>query len=314
MLKIPFILHEQNSYPGIVTKIFSKDAKAVFLGFKNAEKFLNKTNTIFTGNPVLLNKNKSMTINLNNELRTLLVFGGSQGSQFLNEKIKIALENHKLDFMNVIWIVGKNNYESLKHFESENIIIYDYCDSMPFLYENVNLVLSRSGAMTISELIKFKKPSILVPFKFSSENHQHFNAKFLHDNFCSKLIEEDNFGNETFISTLRNISQNDRILDSMKPDHEEPIRFQIAEAVYNFVEQKRLNECDMEGSKLILSQMLGVEQSVPMEDLMRHRETKAKNSVTHVDPVLSATQVMNIYSEDDFDEQFEALSAELAEE
>jgi len=51
-----------------------------------------------------------------------------------------------------------------------------------------------------------------------------------------------------------------------------------------------------------------------MEDLMRHRETKAKNSVTHVDPVLSATQVMNIYSEEDFDEQFEALSAELAEE
>ena len=103
-------------------------------------------------------------------------------------------------------------------------------------------------------------------------------------------------------------------LDSMKPDHEEPIRFQIAEAVYNFVEQKRLNECDMSGSKLILSQMLGVEQSVPMEDLMRHRGTKAKNSVTHVDPVLSATQVMNIYSEEDFDEQFEALSAELAEE
>ena len=103
-------------------------------------------------------------------------------------------------------------------------------------------------------------------------------------------------------------------LDSMKPDHEEPIRFQIAEAVYNFVEQKRLNECDMSGSKLILSQMLGVEQSVPMEDLMRHRETKAKNSVTHVDPVLSATQVMNIYSEEDIDEQFEALSAELAEE
>ena len=61
-----------------------------------------------------------MTINLNNELRTLLVFGGSQGSQFLNEKIKIALENHKLDFINVIWIVGKNNYRVIKHLESKN--------------------------------------------------------------------------------------------------------------------------------------------------------------------------------------------------
>jgi len=103
-------------------------------------------------------------------------------------------------------------------------------------------------------------------------------------------------------------------LDSMKPDHEEPLRFQIAEMVYNAVQQRRLAECDMEGSKAVLAQMMGVEQVLPMEDLMKHRETVAKNDTTHVDPVLSATQVVNVYSEDDFDEQFEALSAELAEE
>ena len=99
-----------------------------------------------------------------------------------------------------------------------------------------------------------------------------------------------------------------------KPDHEEPLRFQIAEMVYNAVQQRRLAECDMEGSKAVLAQMMGVEQVLPMEDLMKHRETVAKNDSTHVDPVLSATQVVNIYSEEDFDEQFEALSAELAEE
>ena len=103
-------------------------------------------------------------------------------------------------------------------------------------------------------------------------------------------------------------------LDSMKPDHEEPLRFQIAEMVYNAVQQRRLAECDMEGSKAVLAQMIGIEQVLPMEDLMKHRETVAKNDSTHVDPVLSATQVVNIYSEEDFDEQFEALSAELAEE
>ena len=103
-------------------------------------------------------------------------------------------------------------------------------------------------------------------------------------------------------------------LDSMKPDAEEPLRFQIAEQVYNAVMQKRLNECDMEASKLVLAQMMGIEQVLPMEDLMKHRETKAKNDTTHVDAVLSATQVVNIFSEEDFDEQFEALSAELAEE
>ena len=103
-------------------------------------------------------------------------------------------------------------------------------------------------------------------------------------------------------------------LDSMKPDTEEPLRFQIAEQVYNAVMQKRLNECDMESSKVVLAQMMGVEQVLPMEDLMKHRETVARADTTHVDPVLNATQVVNIFSEDDFDEQFEALSAELAEE
>ena len=103
-------------------------------------------------------------------------------------------------------------------------------------------------------------------------------------------------------------------LDSMKPDHEEPIRFQIAHQVYNAVRRSRLVECDMEASKAVLAQMMGIEQTVPMEDLMKHRETKAKASITQVDPVLSATQVVSIFSEEDFDEQFEALSAELAKE
>ena len=239
MLKIPYVLHEQNSYPGVVTKFFSKNAKAVFLGFKDAEKYLNKTNAIFSGNPVLLHKSKSININMNNDLRTLLVFGGSQGSQFLNQKIKIALENDKLDFINVVWIVGKNNYESLKHLKRKNIIIYDYCNEMSSLYQNVDLVLSRSGAMTIAELIKFEKPSILVPFKFSSENHQHFNAKFLQDNFCSKLIKEDDFNDETFVSTLKNLSQDDRILGSMKSNFKNVNVPDTLSIISNFIMEKK---------------------------------------------------------------------------
>ena len=239
MLKIPYLLHEQNSYPGVVTKIFSKDAKAVFLGFKNAEKYLKKTNTIFSGNPVLIKESKNMNINMNNHLRTLLVFGGSQGSQFLNDKIKLAVENDKLDFLNIIWIVGKNNYELLKHLKSKNVIIYDYCNEMSSLYQNVDLVLSRSGAMTVAELIKFEKPSILVPFKFSSENHQHFNAKFLQDNFCSKLIKEDDFNEETFVSTLRNLFQDDRILGSMKSNFKNINNPDTLSIISNFIMEKK---------------------------------------------------------------------------
>ena len=103
-------------------------------------------------------------------------------------------------------------------------------------------------------------------------------------------------------------------LDSMKPDDEEPIRLQIARYVYNAVQSSRLKECPMEASKQVLAQMIGIEQSVDMIELMKHEQNVTMMESTHVDPTLSATQIVNIFSEDDFDEQFEALSAELAED
>ena len=103
-------------------------------------------------------------------------------------------------------------------------------------------------------------------------------------------------------------------LDSMKPDDEEPMRLQIARYVYGAVQNSRLKECPMEASKQVLAQMIGIEQSVDMIELMKHEQNQAIMDTTHVDPTLSATQIVNIFSEDDFDEQFERLSAELAED
>ena len=103
-------------------------------------------------------------------------------------------------------------------------------------------------------------------------------------------------------------------LDSLKPETEEPLMFQIAQQVYSAVEKGKLEECDMSSTTLVLSGMLGQVQTVPMEALMKHKEAMAKKSIQNVDPVVNATTVVNVYSEDDFDEQFEALSAALSEE
>ena len=100
----------------------------------------------------------------------------------------------------------------------------------------------------------------------------------------------------------------------MKPETEEPLMFQIAEQVYSAVEKGKLEECDMSSTTLVLSQMLGQVQTVPMEALMKHKEAMAKKGIQNVDPVVAATTVVNVYSEDDFDEQFEALSKALSEE
>tara|TARA_B100000287_G_scaffold83688_1_gene76355 strand:+ start:1524 stop:1997 length:474 start_codon:yes stop_codon:yes gene_type:complete len=103
-------------------------------------------------------------------------------------------------------------------------------------------------------------------------------------------------------------------LDDLKPEKEEPLMFQIADQVYNAVETGRLHECDMADTTLQLSNILGQVQTVPMEELMKHKEAMNKKNIQNVDPVVQATTVVNVYSEDDFDEQFEALSAALAEE
>ena len=103
-------------------------------------------------------------------------------------------------------------------------------------------------------------------------------------------------------------------LDTMRPESEEPLHFQIASRVVSQVQRKKLEECDMEASKIVLAQMMGVEQEIDVMSMVKHQETMNRKESPSTDPICQSTQIMNIYSEDDFDEEFEALSAALAEE
>ena len=106
-------------------------------------------------------------------------------------------------------------------------------------------------------------------------------------------------------------------LDSMQPEEVEPLRFQVADAVYSAVANSRVQEVDMTGSLAALNAIIDTEQSVPMIDLMKHHEAVAKANPQNIDPVagaINSTQVINVYNEDDFDLQFEALTQALAEE
>ena len=100
----------------------------------------------------------------------------------------------------------------------------------------------------------------------------------------------------------------------MRPESEEPLHFQIASRVVSQVQRKKLEECDMEASKIVLAQMMGVEQEIDVMSMVKHQETMNRKESPSTDPICQSTQIMNIYSEDDFDEEFEALSAALAQE
>ncbi len=240
IFNIPYFIHEQNSFPGIVTRIFGKKAKVIFIGFDNARNYLKDMNTIFTGNPIHIKPFIEIDMNIDINKKTLLVIGGSQGSEFLNNLISNGIEKNIIPNINIIWLVGENNFDKYKKYETDSIKIFPFVDNMPYLYETANLVLSRSGAMTVSELLHFNRPAIFVPFKFAADNHQYYNAKTLTDSLSSIIIKEKDITSDLLFRKVDEILNNERIYLSMmnnmknieKPDSLKIIKENILEHLY----------------------------------------------------------------------------------
>ena len=240
IFNIPYFIHEQNSFPGIVTRMFSKKAKTVFVGFNNARNYLKGVNTIFTGNPIHIKPFIEINMNIDINKKTLLVVGGSQGSEFLNNLISDGIEKNIIPNINIIWLVGEKNFDRYKKYETDSIKIFSFVDNMPYLYETANLVLSRSGAMTVSELLHFNRPAIFVPFKFAADNHQYYNAKTLTDSLSSILIKEKDITSDLLFRKVDEILNNERIYLSMinkiknnnKPDSLRINKENILEHIY----------------------------------------------------------------------------------
>ena len=240
IFNVPYFIHEQNSFPGIVTRMFGKRAKIVFLGFDNAKNYLKNVNTIFTGNPIHIKPFIEINMNIDFTKKTLLIIGGSQGSEFLNHLISDGIEKDIIPNINIVWLVGENNFDKYKKYESDSIKIFSFVDNMPYLYDTANLVVSRSGAMTVSELLQFNRPAIFIPFKFAADNHQYYNAKTLTDSLSSVVIEEKDVNSNLLFKKVDEILNNERVYSSMmnnikninKPDSLKIIKENILEHLY----------------------------------------------------------------------------------
>lgn len=192
---IPVIIQEQNAFPGITTRWFSNKASKVFIAFKEAQDFIEKK-CILIGNPVRNDINKGdpqkgfQKFSLCEERKTVLIFGGSQGSLFINEiisKIIYPLSKFNIQFL---WQTGPMHFKKFKKFENDMVKVLPYIDNMANAYAVSDLVVCRSGAITCSELTYCGKPSILLPLKGSAGNHQLKNAKSLSKNGAAIMIEE----------------------------------------------------------------------------------------------------------------------------
>ena len=205
--KIPTLLHESNAFPGKAVKMLAKKTDTILVSFEDAKQRIPKAkNIVHTGTPIKIKKidysleeknNIKSIIGLDLNLPVVLVFGGSQGAQAINEAI-IGLAKNKLNQKyQIMWATGPAQYDLMKEkFKEENLDIenIENMKIVPYIYNmeeimNIsNLIVARSGAMTITEISNLGKPSILVPLPNVSNDHQLYNAKVLENIGAAKII------------------------------------------------------------------------------------------------------------------------------
>lgn len=220
-MKIPTLIQEQNSYPGMTNKLLAKRAKKICVAYDKMERFFPKEKLIFTGNPIrqdLLNAIDDKTkaydyYGLDKTKKTVLVVGGSLGAKTLNDSLKNELDFlGKQDFQ-LIWQTGAYYYKTLKEEVAKNcppnLHLFKFLDRMDWAYAVADLVVSRAGALTISELSALGKASILVPSPNVAEDHQTKNAMALVEKEAAVFVK-DNAARETLVPKICEIMQDEK--------------------------------------------------------------------------------------------------------
>ena len=223
---IPTFIQEQNSLPGKTNIFNAKKAKIVFTAYPNMEKFFHGTKTLFLGNPIRKNIITDLIdsdlakekIGLEKGKLTILSVGGSLGSRTLNNGWKENISNFIEKDYQLIWQTGKLDYKNIleetKDISSRNLQIVEFIKSMETAYSAADIIVSRAGAIAISELAIAKKPVLLVPFPFAAEDHQTKNAQTLVDKNAAKMVKDTEM-KEKFWNTLSEICENENLRKEM---------------------------------------------------------------------------------------------------
>lgn len=214
---IPVALQEQNSYPGMVTRLFATKAKQIFLNYEDAKRHLKGANTLITGNPVrqlspISDKSQVADFfGLRPDQPTLFILGGSQGSRAINRHFvkKAPLYLEKLG-MQILWQTGKTDFEFCQRHVGSNprIKLLSFIKEMDKAYSLADLMVCRAGAMTLTEINHFGLPAILIPLPSAAANHQEFNARSQEKSGAARVVLESELAEGAFLPILTDIFTN----------------------------------------------------------------------------------------------------------
>ena len=202
LMGIPALLQEQNSYAGLTNKLLAKRSKKICVAYDNMHCYFPKEKIIKTGNPVRQNlyrnhierTDASTYFGLKEDKKTILVLGGSGGAKSINEAVISKLDVLKGSKVQLLWQTGRFYFEksnaAAKASGADNFIVKDFITNMDYAYRAADLVISRAGAATISELCLLKLPAILVPSPNVAEDHQTKNAMALVGQNAALLVHD----------------------------------------------------------------------------------------------------------------------------
>lgn len=240
LLKKTYI-HEQNSIPGKANLFLSKFSNKVFISFLDSKKYFNHKNIVLTGNPASIRALLSNKINLRNfglddNKKTVLIVMGSLGSDKVNTSL---IENFKKidNSYQVLFVTGKKDYDNVAaKIENKNIVVVPYIENISGVMKSVDLIVTRAGATTLSELIAIKKPSIIIPSPYVADNHQYINAKSFSNVDAAILLEEKNI--ESLFELINVLIKDDKRLKRISENLQKLEVLNSTEIMYQNVKEK----------------------------------------------------------------------------
>lgn len=219
---IPIFIHEQNVLPGATTRLLSKYAEKVYVSFKQTSEYIE--NTAYYGVPIrkslrhIYREQAVRFFDLNPELKTVFIFGGSQGSRAINSFWYNHIDNFlSLGNCQFIWQTGQNDYEKIKQRFGDSYFVHitPFIHEMDVAYSASDVIICRAGALSLAEVSYFGKPSILIPLPSAASNHQEINARMMENAGASIMVLEKELESGKLENSLLSLLNNKEKLSEM---------------------------------------------------------------------------------------------------
>ena len=245
ILKVPYILHDCDAKPGLVTRKLSSGAKSISLAFEDAKKYIHNKNIFINGNPIrkefqtLTREQALKNMNLENKL-TLCVMGGSQGAKSINNATAKILKDLSEKNIQIIFQTGKRNFDEVKNllnnvypeYESnKNIIVRPYFEDMISVLKASDIAIARSGSLSLSEICASNVASILVPYPHAASDHQRINARFMESQGASIYLEDADTSSEKLLELITDLINNSEKLTQLQENAKKLAKFDGVEKI-----------------------------------------------------------------------------------